>query len=97
MTTIIAICIFLVIGLPFIGSVMRRRGKTPPSWKYLKPFSMTWWVGAIPAFIGSVIASEPLHGFAEWATTFDAMAGGTDPSVLITMGLGAVGLRGKDG
>ena len=97
MSLFVFVLLVLVVVFPLIGSVMRKNGKTPPEWKYLKPFSMTWWVGAIPAFLGSVIAADPLHGFVEWTATFNTMVGGTEPSVLIGMGLGAVGLRGKDG
>jgi len=96
MIMLVCVMLFCVIGLPFIGHLLKIRGYNPPSWKYLKPFSLTWWVGAIPAVIGSVIASDPLHGFYEWTATFEAMTGSVEPAYLIGSGLAAIGLRGKD-
>jgi len=94
---LITIALIIVIGMPTLGSIMRSHGVTPPEWRYFKPFSMTWWVGAIPAAVGAFIAGEPVHGFAAWADAFTTMTGGTDPGTLIMAGLGAIGLRGKDG
>lgn len=65
--------------------------------RYFKPRSLTWWNGVIPATMGVVIATEPLHGMTAVVQSVDTMVGGVPPAVLISGGLGLIGLRAAPG
>ena len=65
--------------------------------KYFKPRSVTWWTGAANLSAGIFLASEPVHGFEQWAEAVRLAFGGASASVLITAGLGLIGLRGAVG
>lgn len=65
--------------------------------KYFKPKSLTWWSGFIPLFTGIYVASVDLHGFLSTVNVINAITGNLPPSIMVTYGLTAIGLRGKDG
>lgn len=61
--------------------------------KYVKPTSLSWLVFMVPLIGGVVLASEPLHGWAEIAQSI-RNASDMSPAALILTGLGGIGLRG---
>lgn len=61
--------------------------------KYFKPKSLTWWASIAPLAAGVFVATAPMHGFYDVATSVTNATGLTAP-VLINMGLAGVGLRG---
>lgn len=65
--------------------------------KYFKPWSLTWWSGAIPFLIGLFIVMAPVHQMFEWVEVIRAFIGDADPITLMGLGGGLVGLRAAPG
>lgn len=65
--------------------------------KYFKPRSVTWWTGSVAVMAGTVVALgsevEPLQPAANVLIAMTEVS----PAVMISFGLGLIGLRGKDG
>ncbi len=65
--------------------------------KYFKPGSVTWWTGFVALLAGCIVALgtevEPLRPAANVLSAMTEMP----PAVMISFGLGLIGLRGKDG
>lgn len=65
--------------------------------KYFKPRSLTWWTGFAAVFAGTVIAAgAEIPSLKPAANVLSAMTD-VPPAVMISFGLGLIGLRGKDG
>jgi len=64
--------------------------------KYWKPTSVSWWASFVPLVIGIIIASEPVHGWAEVVEALNRMCGNIPAYVLINGGLAGIGFRGRD-
>tara|TARA_R110000822_G_scaffold7154_2_gene29430 strand:+ start:901 stop:1101 length:201 start_codon:yes stop_codon:yes gene_type:complete len=62
--------------------------------KYWKPRSVTWWGGVIPLTGGLIVATLPLHGWADLVTAIDNVSGGLPAAILINAGAVAIGFRG---
>lgn len=64
------------------------------TFKYFKPFSLTWWSALCPLLIGVFLATEDLHGWTAMVNTVNALAGDPIPFNWINAGLAGIGLRG---
>lgn len=65
--------------------------------KYFKPNSVTWWTGFVALTAGSIVAiGGEVEALRPTANILSAMAG-VPAAVMISFGLGLIGLRGKDG
>ena len=87
--------IVFIIAMALVGRYLRVYHGRVPEWKYVKPYSMTWWVAVIPGVVGIIISGEPLHGWGELATSLSQVTGGVPPSTLIYGSLGGIGLTGR--
>lgn len=64
--------------------------------KYFKPKSITWWTGFVALAAGSIVAiGSEVDTVRPAANILSAMAD-VPPAVMISFGLGLIGLRGKD-
>ena len=65
--------------------------------KYFKPTSITWWTGFVALSAGTIVAlGGEVEALRPTANVLSAMAD-MPPAVMISFGLGLIGLRGKDG
>lgn len=65
--------------------------------KYFKPGSVTWWTGFVALVAGTIVALGPeVEQLRPAANVLSAMTE-MPPAVMISFGLGLIGLRGKDG
>ena len=89
----------ILVPLCFIiaGQMHKRWGGELLEFKYFKPFTLTWWVGAVPLIAGLIVGLEPLHQYGELVQSINNVSGNLEPSIMVTSGLAAIGLRGKDG
>ena len=87
--------ILFIIAVALYGRLHKANHGTLPEWKYFKPFSMTWWVAVVPGVVGILISGEPLHGWADLATSLSQATGNANPSLLIYGSLGGIGLTGR--
>ncbi len=62
--------------------------------KYFKPRSLTWWMGALPLFAGSIRITLPFHGMADLDESIRIATSDADPMALVWTGLTAIGFRG---
>ena len=64
--------------------------------KYFKPGSVTWWTGFVSLVAGTIVAlGSEVETLRPTANVLSAMAD-VPPAVMISFGLGLIGLRGKD-
>ena len=62
--------------------------------KYVKPGSLTWWMGALSIMGSLVLFSEPLHGMSALIQTINNITSNANPSALLYAGLTIIGFRG---
>lgn len=68
--------------------------KSAASFKYFKPFSLTWWASVVPLVAGLIVATEPMHGLETIVSTIDNLSGGLSGYAMMNIGVGGIGLRG---
>ena len=65
--------------------------------KYFKPKSLTWWVAVVQIILGAILATEAIHGLTGVVDAIHKLTGNVDAYVLVSAGLGGIGLRGALG
>ncbi len=65
--------------------------------KYFKPKSITWWTGFVALASGTTIAVGGEVDTVRPAANILSTMSQVPPAVMISFGLGLIGLRGKDG
>ncbi len=64
-------------------------------YKYFKPESLTWWASFVPLVAGVVLAMSAATGWLPgWVVFINALTGGVEPAVMVSVGLFGIGLRG---
>jgi len=65
--------------------------------KYIKPYSLAWWSGAVPIFCGFFILTESIHGYTSLTFIIQEQYRDMTAFAIINYGITVIGLRGKDG